>query len=137
MSARSKRKLGRWGRAPQIVAVILVLGLLGAMAIKPTRDLLQQRSRVSGVAHELALLQQSNGRLEHRIAKLKDPDYIDQLARRQIGLVRPGEVPYVVMPPSRAAAKRAHHAARRSRPPDVRTDQPSFVQKVLHFIGIG
>ncbi|MDQ3878841.1 MAG: septum formation initiator family protein, partial [Actinomycetota bacterium] len=90
-----RRKVGRWGKAPQIIAAVLLLGLLGAMAIKPTRDLLQQRSRVAGVARELALLQHSNNRLEQRIAKLKDPDYIDQLARRQIGLVRPGEVPYV------------------------------------------
>ncbi|MEA2478067.1 MAG: Septum formation initiator [Actinomycetota bacterium] len=136
MTPRRKRKLGRWGRAPQIVAGVLILGLLGAMAIKPTKDLLQQKSRVAGVAQELAVLQKSNGRLEHRIAKLKDPDYIDQLARRQIGLVKPGEVPYVVMPPSRRVQKRAHHkaASRPARPP---VESPSFVQKVLHFIGIG
>ncbi|MFN2595493.1 MAG: septum formation initiator family protein [Actinomycetota bacterium] len=136
MTSRRKRKLGRWGRAPQIVAALLILGLLGAMAIKPTRDLLQQKSRVTGVARDLALLERSNGRLEHRIAQLKDPDYIDQLARRQIGLVKPGEVSYVVMPPSRKAVRRSHHRAH-SKPATVPSRQPSFVQKVLHFIGIG
>ena len=136
MMTRRKNRAGRWGRTPQVVAVVLVLGLLGAMAIKPTRDLLQQKSRVTGVAHDLVLLERSNGQLEHRIAKLKDPDYIDQLARRQIGLVRPGEVPYVVMPPSRRVQRRAHRTVP-SHDQTGRTENPSFVQKVLHFIGIG
>jgi hypothetical protein len=106
------------------------------MAIKPTKDLLQQKSRVTGIAQELTVLQRSNGRLEHRIAKLKDPDYIDQLARRQIGLVKPGEVPYVVMPPSRRAQRRSNQKAI-PRPARAPVENPSFVQNVLHFIGIG
>ena len=122
----------RLGLAPQIVAFLLVLALLGAMAIEPTRQLLAQRDRISGMAAELTEAQETNARLEAQIARLNNDDYIEQRARAQIGLVRPGETTYVVMPPSNAPAKRKPRVRQPVPPPP-----PSFLESVLHFIGVG
>jgi len=129
-AARSVR-FSKLGRAPQIVAVLLVLGLVGGMAIEPTRQLLAQRDRIAGMSSELARVQEANARLEAQIARLNNDDYIEQRAREQIGLVRPGETTYVVMPPSNSRSKRKNRVARPEAPPP-----PSFVQSVLHFIGV-
>lgn len=134
----STQVLKRWrlpklGIGPQIVVLLLVLGLVGAMAIQPTRQLLAQRHRVRAATHALGDVTVSNRRLERRIERLKDPDYVDQLARAQSGLVRPGEIPYVVMPPGRSAATRPHRAAPDPAPAPVHR---SFVQAVLHFVGV-
>lgn len=120
------------GRAPQIVVFFLVLALLGGMAIEPTRQLLAQRDRISGMAAELRAAQAANARLEAQIARLNNDDYIEQRARAQIGLVRPGETTYVVMPPSDGPAKRKPRVRKAPPPPP-----PSFMESLLHFIGVG
>jgi cell division protein FtsB len=133
---RDRLRLSRLGFAPQAVLLLLVLVLVGAMAIQPTRQLLAQHQRVAGVASDLARLQRSNERLKERIAKLRDPTYIEQLARGQIGLVQPGEIPYAVLPPANGGGK---HAGRHGTRPRGHRAQPApgFVQRVLNFIGIG
>ncbi len=127
-----KVRLPGLGMGPQIVALLLVLGLLGAMAIEPTRQLIEQRERIDGMSQDLGEIQRSNRRLVARIDRLKDPDFLEQRAR-DIGLVRPGETAYVVMPPSRARAKAAadRKPERKAPPP-----QPGFVEGLLEFVGL-
>lgn len=126
-------KLPRLGVGPQIVAALLVLGLFGAMAIEPTRQLLEQRERIAGMAQELHRVERSNRRLEARINRLKDPDFIEQRAREQVGLVRPGEVTYVVMPPSHS---RRPPAERRKTSKPAPSTEPGFIEGLLEFIGL-
>ena len=129
-AAAPRFRMPRLGRSPQIVAFILVLGLVGAMGIQPTRRLLDQRVRISSMAAELAEVQAGNERLEQQIARLNDPDYLEQRARA-FGLVRPGETTYVVMPPSDAdKAKRKRTVPVEPPPP------PGFVDSLLHFLGL-
>ena len=126
-------RLPRLGAGPQIVAVLLVLGLFGAMAIEPTRQLMAQRERIAGMAQELGKLERSNRRLEGRVRRLRDPDFIEQRAREQVGLVRPGETTYVVMPPSREHAG-PRRRARAEQPVPVR--EPGFLEGLVDFIGL-
>lgn len=125
-------RIPKLGRAPQVIAFLLVLALLGAMAIEPTRQLLAQRDRISGMAAELRSAQAANARLEAQIARLKNDDYIEQRARGYLGLVRPGETAIVVMPPTGGPAKRKPRARKPAPPPP-----PSFLESVLHFVGVG
>jgi cell division protein FtsB len=112
---------------------VLVLGLVGAMAIQPTRQLLEQRARIEGMAGDLGRIQSLNERLEARIARLQDPDYIEQEARDKVGLVMPGETTYVVMPPSRRQHgpenTRASTAAREA-------PEPGVIDGFLEFVGL-
>jgi cell division protein FtsB len=123
----------RLGVGPQIVAVLLVLGLFGAMAIEPTRQLMAQRERITGMAQELGRVERSNRRLGARIRRLRDPDFIEQRAREQVGLVRPGEVTYVVMPPSREHPGRRRRARAPEPAPRV---EPGFLEGLVDFIGL-
>ena len=54
--------------------------------------LLGQAYRLVAIYQEL---QQRNDELEQEKAKLQDPKNIENVAREQLGLVKPGEVPYV------------------------------------------
>lgn len=130
----SALKSSAWlGRGPQIVAVALVVGLLGAMAIEPTRQLLAQRDRIDDMSGDLSKVETTNEKLRARIARLQDPDYIEQQAREQAGLVMPGEIAYRVMAPSedvleRKEAKRAKAVA----PPPP---EPGLMESFLDFLG--
>jgi cell division protein FtsB len=131
--ALGRIRFPRLGVGPQIIAVLLVLGLFGAMAIEPTRQLIEQRERIAGMANELGSIERSNRRLEARIRRLKDPDFIEQRARAQVGLVRPGEVTYVVMPPSRS-----RNSANKGpdRTPSPVAQEPGFLKGLMQFIGL-
>ena len=122
----------RWGIGPQIVVVVLVIGLFGSLAIEPTRQLIEQRRRIAGMAEDLDQVQRSNERLEDRVARLKDPDFLEQRARTQMGLVRPGETAFIVMPPSRDGGGKDRK--RRDRPPVP--EPPSFLEAFVTFIGL-
>ena len=143
---RSRIKPPHMGLVSQFVIVLLVIALMGAMAIEPVRQLLEQRELVSGMEQDLRDVEQSNGNLRGRIKRLNDPDFVEQRARAQIGLVRPGEIPFVVMPSGKAnkthlkkkqAAKRAEaQKVKKDAVPAAEADDPGFVEGVLNFVGL-
>jgi cell division protein FtsB len=122
-----------FGLGPQIVAVLLVLGLAGAMAIQPTRQLLEQRDRIAQMTDQLEETRAANRRLAAYLARLKSPDYIEQEARAQLGLVRPGERTFVVMPPRRKAGGDRRARDRRAPSPE----EAGFLDRFLRFVGVG
>ncbi len=128
-----KIRLPSLGMGPQIVVLLLVLGLLGAMAIEPTRQLIEQRERIAGMTEDLHEINRSNRRLDARIERLKDPDFLEQRAR-DIGLVRPGETAYVVMPPSKPARKAQSRSRKKQAAAPVQ--EPTFIGGFLSFVGI-
>ncbi|MQA99196.1 MAG: hypothetical protein GEU78_02710 [Actinobacteria bacterium] len=132
---RPRIKMPRSGLAP-VVAVFLILGLIAAIAIEPARQLLAQRDRINGMSSELEELAATNRALEARIDRLQDPDYIEQEAR-EVGLVRPGETTYVVMPPGRKARLAKQRKLRAKSPPPPAPPEPAFVDQLLTFIGLG
>jgi cell division protein FtsB len=136
MSERAVRLMPRFRIPPQLVVIILVLGLAGAMAIEPTRQLLAQRSRIAEMTSELRELNKSNRLLKRKMVRLQDPDYIEQQAREEIGLVRPGETSYIVVPPSKKGPGRHHRReAKPAAKPQV-LEPSNLVIRMLHFLGI-
>ena len=132
---RIKRpKMPKLGIGPQIVAVLLVLGLVGAMAIEPTRQLIEQRDRIAGMSNDLHKLERSNENLENRITRLRDPDFLEQRAR-EIGLVRENEIPYVVMLPGPGERKSAKKKAGGVEKAPV-APTTGFLDGMLHFLGV-
>lgn len=122
----------RLGPGPQIVVVVLILGLFSALAIEPTRQLLQQRDRLAGMTQDLRQVERSNDRLQARIERLNNPDFLEQRART-LGLVRSGETTYIVMPPGKAATNERRRAVRR---PPPAPPEPGLVESFLRFVGI-
>ena len=130
MSDDRRRRLPFVG--PGLVVFVLVLGLLAAMAIEPTVELMQQNERIERMKSDLRAIGSTNERLERRIARLDDPDFLEQKAREQIGLVRPDETSYLVVPPSRD--KRRPKKERVVAPPPP--PEPGVVDRFLEFVGL-
>ncbi len=117
---------------PGLVVFLLVLGLLAAMAIEPTKELMEQNDRISRMKAELKAIESTNERLERRIGRLDDPDFLEQKAREQIGLVRPDETTYLVVPPGRERPEKKKE--RESAPPPP--PEPGFIDGLLEFVGL-
>jgi cell division protein FtsB len=84
------------------VKLLLALVTLGAVVflfVLPARTWLQQSSSTGAAEHRIKVLSAENKALSTKVAQLHDPSYIEQVAREQYGLVKPGEKAFSILPP--------------------------------------
>ena len=80
---------------------LLLSVLMSDMGIFKLFELRQARHELQ---QDLAELQVKNSKLTEQINALRsDPFYIEMLAREQLGMVRPGEQVYRLVPPERTS----------------------------------
>jgi cell division protein FtsB len=92
---RATRATGiRWDRVGRIALLLVLVGIIG-LYIGPARSYLGARQEAGRRSAELAELKRENARLRARRAALRDPQALEREARR-LGMVRPGERPYVI-----------------------------------------
>ena len=99
MSRPTARRRGRFGDLVLGVAVVLVVLFGAGVLAEPLANRRDADARVALLEEQRAALAAENARLEQRVEDLEDPLTIELLAREQQGLVRQGEVPYVLVPP--------------------------------------
>ena len=87
----------RW-LVPVATIVPLVLVMVG-YAVLPTQSWLEQRSEISALQSELSELEAANVALERRTGALFTVAEVARIARADLGLIRPGEEAYAVLPP--------------------------------------
>lgn len=87
------------GDKPLIVVLVGTLVLGAVLLSGPTQNFLDSRARVEILQMQADVLEEENARLRQRAADLHDDETIELLAREQQGFVRPGEVPYALIPP--------------------------------------
>ena len=105
----------------------VILLVLAMMAIGPARQFYDEQQVVRSDQAQLAAGRAESARLTARIARLQDPTFIEQLARQELGYIKPGETPYLIVHPvpSTAPAPAA---------PAVRAKAPSLVQETLEAL---
>lgn len=86
------------------IALLAVVGLVvvGAVLLTnvlPIRSLMAEQRRVDLAKEQLATLEEENARLEDAADFLQSDAGVEMIARRDFGLVRPGETAYVVVDP--------------------------------------
>jgi cell division protein FtsL len=105
------RRLRRPGEHRGLTRRGLVLALvafaLTAMTIYPLRQFVTQHRRIEQLQAKQAALDVEVERLEAERARLQDPEYVEQLAREELQMAKPGEESYVMTgeaPTARPAA---------------------------------
>jgi cell division protein FtsB len=84
------------GLTPRGALLLLVMFALAAAAVYPLRQYVSQADRIQRLQDKQRALQAENQRLEQQRARLKDPAYVKQLAKRDFQLVEPGEEAWLV-----------------------------------------
>src|SRR5207248_10033350 len=86
-------------RLPERSAIlaVVVTALLFA-SVFPIRTYLSTRSQLEQLSREAQLLERTNARLQRRIDRLHQSSYLEQLARRCLGMVKRGEVQFAIVP---------------------------------------
>jgi cell division protein FtsB len=104
-SPRTPVRRSRRGRRTSVADVLLGVFLIGALTLgllllaPPFEGFLVARDRVAVLEQQALALEAENLRLERRLEDLDDDVTIELLARSQQGLVREGEIPFVIVPP--------------------------------------
>ncbi|MDQ3029578.1 MAG: cell division protein FtsL [Actinomycetota bacterium] len=87
------------GDRPYVVGLFVLIAVLAIMLVAPARSLTAAADRADDLSAQRSLLTERADELERRRQQLRDPEEIELLAREQLGMVRPGEIPYVVTSP--------------------------------------
>jgi cell division protein FtsL len=118
---RGRRRGGPKGRArsgltSRGLLLFLVLFVLAATAVYPLRQYVAQQGRIERLQAKQAALDAANAQLERERARLNDPAYVEQLAKRDFHLIRPGEQPWLLTgtPPADKATAPAAEPARKA-----------------------
>ena len=82
--------------APLVLALALFAGLVYFMF--PTGTWLEQREAAAEVDQELLILTGEQARLREEISRVRTPEEIERIARRDFSLVRPGEEAFALLP---------------------------------------
>jgi cell division protein FtsL len=96
------------------ILLFLVLFVLAATAVYPLRQYVAQQGRIERLRTKQAALQAANQRLTQERARLDDPAYVEQLAKQDFHMARPGEQTWLLTgtPPADKAAQPAAEPVR-------------------------
>lgn len=111
-------------RARMVLPVLLVLAVLSAVVlgfVSPIRQLLAQERRIDETRAVADDLDARNDHLDERVQQLQRDVVVEQIAREELGLVKPGEEAYVLVPPRPGAAVPAPPAKRGPEAPAATT----------------
>ena len=80
------------------VALLLIALAVVLLAIAPLRGYLDERGELSDLTKQATILEQQNQAMQDRIDQLSDATFLERIARECIGMVKPGETAFVVVP---------------------------------------
>ena len=90
MAARRKYRI-RWIR----VLVLLTAAYFIFLAVGQQFELYTIQRETHNLKNRIAELEQANNAMIDEKKQLAAPAYVEKIAREQLGLVKPGEVPYI------------------------------------------
>ncbi len=99
-SLRAPARRARIRLTPRAAVLILVVSALLLYLVVPLRSFIAQRDRLAQLEEQARALERQNSELEDEIRRLYDPEYLERIARECLGMVRPGEIAFVVVPKS-------------------------------------
>jgi cell division protein FtsB len=85
------------------ILLTIMIGVL-VLSVAPARMYFEQQAELARFEHEAAVLERKNEALAARAEQLRDRAFLERLARQCLGMVKPGEIAFVVVPKEGAPA---------------------------------
>jgi cell division protein FtsB len=98
---RRRRRVRLTARAT--ILCTLVIGVL-VLSVAPAQMYFEQIAEVARLERQVAALARSNDTLSARAEQLRDGAFLERLARQCLGMVKVGEIAFVVVPKEGAPA---------------------------------
>ena len=98
---RRRRRVRLTARAT--ILCTLVIGVL-VLSVAPAQMYFEQTAEVARLERQVAALSRTNETLSARAEQLRDRAFLERLARQCLGMVKRGEIAFVVVPTEGAPA---------------------------------
>jgi cell division protein FtsB len=98
---RRRRRVRLTARATVLLAIMI--GVL-ALSVAPAQMYFEQKEELARAEQQAASLERRNEALAVRADQLRDHAFLERLARQCLGMVKPGEIAFVVVPKEGAPA---------------------------------
>ena len=95
---RARRRLGSNRFTARAAILAVIVGALLLASVPVFGRFFSMRSQETSLQRQVAVLQHENLQLERKIKRYKDPSYLEQMARQCLGMVRPGEQLFTIVP---------------------------------------
>ena len=83
-----------------IIAIIILCVLIFLFGNKNFRSVLFLGERIEKLKQDIEKLKEDNVRLEEELRQIKEnPEYFENLSRKRLGLIKPGETKYKLISP--------------------------------------
>lgn len=83
---------------PRAVVLLLIALAVMLLAIAPLRGYLDERGELKDLQTQATALERQNQTLQERIDRLSDATFLERIARECLGMVKPGETAFVIVP---------------------------------------
>jgi cell division protein FtsB len=83
---------------PRAAILAVVITALLMYLVVPLRTYVAQRDQLNRLERQTQILEQQKARLESQVQQLKDPAYLEKIARECLGMVKKGEIGFIVVP---------------------------------------
>ena len=87
---------------PHAAALGLIVVALLVSSLYPARTLVSKRHRVEALRNESAALDRKIAELRQRRDALQTDEEVERIAREELGMIRPGETAFALVPPKQA-----------------------------------
>lgn len=93
-NAMTERRATKKARRKTVYAVafLIIIGIIGASAL----NILSVKTNQGKIQKEQDALLKEKAKLEQELQSVESPEYIEQQARQQLKMIRPGELLYVL-----------------------------------------
>lgn len=102
MAGRPRRRL-----TLKAIFLIMAAAAILFLTIAPAREILRQRAQIDKMSSELDSIRLQNSELKLETQRLNTDAYIEKQARERLGLIKPGEEPFLLVPPKQEPPKPA------------------------------
>ena len=97
-AARTHVRRQRAQLTPRAALLAIVVTALLIYLFVPIRAYVAQRDKLNQLEHQTQILEQQKAKLERQVLMLNDPAYLERIARECLGMVKKGEIGFIVVP---------------------------------------
>lgn len=111
MSKNRRQRRLKLKAAPWVIILCILVIWIGINFARNGVRNYKLRIEIESLQREIAAIELRNQQLEEEILNWQSPEYVERVAREELGLVKPGETVYILAQPADAGIE--HDVAKR------------------------
>ncbi len=127
---KAVKKIKKTSKNPFRLLLFILLVLILCWSIYPLKYHLEQKKKNSALEREIIKLKKENKVFKEELIRLKSPEYVESIAREELGLIKPGEETYLVITAKEESQEETGQVGKEEK---ALENDYSFLQKIVSY----